>query len=259
VPDEARRLADSFNAMTHAVAASHRAQQDFVANVSHELRTPLTSIRGFAQAIVDGTASDADSVRHAATVIEEEADRLTRLVGELLDLTRLESGTASLARAPLDLADLARACVERFALLAERRGVSLSVHAPGPVEVDGDGDRLMQVLTNLIDNALRHTQRGGQVTLATEAKGSRASVAVTDTGQGIPKADLPRLFERFYQVDKSRSRVAGRSPTGVGLGLAISAEIVRAHEGHIEVESIVGVGSRFTVILPALTRSGGAT
>ncbi len=257
-PDEARRLADSFNAMTRAVAASQRAQQDFVANVSHELRTPLTSIRGFAQAIADGTASDADSVQRAAVVIEDEADRLARLVGDLLELTRLESGETSLARAPLDLATLARTCLERFALLAERRGIALSLEAPGPVEVRGDGDRLMQVLTNLIDNAIRHTDSGGQVNISAEIRGALASVAVSDTGHGIPKADLPRLFERFYQVDKSRSRDAARNQPGVGLGLAISAEIVRSHGGRIDVESIVGMGSRFTVLLPSLTVAGGA-
>jgi signal transduction histidine kinase len=257
-PDEARRLADSFNAMTRAVAASQRAQQDFVANVSHELRTPLTSIRGFAQAIADGTASDAASVQRAAAVIEDEADRLARLVGDLLELARLESGETHLARAPLDLVALARACLERFAPLADREGILLSLQESGPVQVDGDGDRLMQVLTNLIDNALQHTDRGGQVTISTEISGRLASVSVSDTGHGIPKTDLPRLFERFYQVDKSRSRDTARDQQGVGLGLAISAEIVRAHGGHIDVESIVGLGSRFTVVLPVLVDAGGA-
>jgi len=257
-PDEARRLAESFNAMTRAVAASQRAQRDFVANVSHELRTPLTSIRGFAQAIGDGTASDPASVQRAATVIQDEADRLTRLVHDLLDLTRLQSGDASLAREPLDLAALARSCIERFALLAQRKGIALSVHTPAPVEVCGDGDRLMQVLTNLIDNALKHTDAGGKVTVSAEAKGGMASVAVSDTGHGIPKDDLPRLFERFYQVDKSRSRGGGASQASVGLGLAISAEIVRAHGGRIDVESIVGMGSRFTVELPCSPRVGDA-
>ena len=257
-PDEARRLAESFNAMTRAVAASQRAQRDFVANVSHELRTPLTSIRGFAQAIGDGTASDLASVQRAATVIQDEADRLARLVHGLLDLTRLQSGDASLARELLDLAALARSCIERFALLAQRKGIALSVHAPAPVEACGDGDRLVQVLTNLIDNALRHTDAGGKVTVSAQAKGGMASVAVSDTGHGIPKDDLPRLFERFYQVEKSRSRDGGASQASVGLGLAISSEIVRAHGGRIDVESIVGMGSRFTVELPCSPRAGDA-
>ena len=257
-PDEARRLAESFNAMTRAVAASQRAQRDFVANVSHELRTPLTSIRGFAQAIGDGTASDLASVQRAAAVIQDEADRLARLVHGLLDLTRLQSGDASLARELLDLAALARSCIERFALLAQRKGIALSVHAPAPVEACGDGDRLVQVLTNLIDNALRHTGAGGKVTVSAQAKGGMASVAVSDTGHGIPKDDLPRLFERFYQVEKSRSRDGGASQASVGLGLAISSEIVRAHGGRIDVESIVGMGSRFTVELPCSPRAGDA-
>jgi signal transduction histidine kinase len=188
------------------------------------------------------------------------------MVRGLLDLTRLQSGDAALARQPLDLAALARSSVERFALLAEGKGVVLSAIAPDPVEVSGDGDRLMQVLTNLIDNALRHTDRGGKVTVSTETVHGLAHLTVTDTGRGIPKADLPRLFERFYQVDKSRSRDDGAAQASVGLGLAISSEVVRAHGGRIEVDSIVGVGSRFTVVLPrplgaesaSLRRVGGA-
>jgi signal transduction histidine kinase len=252
VPDEARRLADSFNSMTRAVASAQRSQRDFVANVSHELRTPLTSIQGFAQAILDGTASDGSSIHRASAVIHDEAERLTRMVGHLLDLTRLESGEDTMSWSQIDLHELLSACVQRFALLAEEKGVGLATELGGSVLVTGDGDRLTQVFTNLIENALKHTDPGGRVSLSVtdEQPDTPVSVTVTDTGCGIPAEDLPRIFERFYQVDKARSRSTDSDPRGVGLGLAIASEIVRAHGGRIDVESIVGVGTRFTVTLP---------
>ena len=251
-PDEARILAQSFNAMTRAVADAQRSQRDFVANVSHELKTPLTSIRGFAQAIMDGTANDEASIRRAATVIHDEADRLSRMVRELLDLARLESGQVAMRWNRLDLAALVSTCADRFVPTAESKGVRLEVDLPEPTYVVGDGDRLMQVMTNLVDNALKHTDAGGRVSLSLEVEGEDApvTIVVADTGRGIPKEDLPRIFERFYQVDKSRSRRAASDRSGVGLGLAIVREIVRAHGGHVEVESVVGLGTRFTVTLP---------
>jgi signal transduction histidine kinase len=252
VPDEARRLAQSFNTMTRAVEASQRSQRDFVANVSHELKTPLTCIQGFAQAILDGTASDGPSVQRAASVIHSEADRLSHMVYKLLDLTRLESGEVSMSWSRLDLTTLLRACADRFALLADEKSVQLLIELPEAAHITGDGDRLMQVFTNLVDNALKHTDAGGKITLSIgrEETDDRVSVTVTDTGVGIPAEELPRIFERFYQVDKSRSRDTKARSVGTGLGLAIASEIVRAHSGHIHAESIVDVGTRFTVSLP---------
>lgn len=251
-PDEAKRLAHSFNTMTRAVATSQRSQRDFVSNVSHELKTPLTSICGFAQAILDGTANDKPSIHRAATVIHSEAERLSRMVHKLLDLTRLESGEVSMSWRPIDLPALLASSADRFSLLAEEKEVQLALELPDSVQITGDGDRLMQVFTNLLDNALKHTDSGGKITLsATEGeKRESVSVVVSDTGCGIPEADLPRIFERFYQVDKSRSRNTDADESGVGLGLAITSEIVHAHGGHIDVKSIVGLGTQFTVTLP---------
>ena len=251
VPDEARRLAQSFNTMTRAVEASQRSQRDFVANVSHELKTPLTSIQGFAQAILDGTASDEPAIRRGVTVIHDEAERLSRMVGRLLDLTRLESGETSLSWSQIDLAKLVRASADHFALLADQKQVQMALDLPDSVPITGDGDRLTEVLTNLIDNALKHTDTGGRIGVTvTEADGDWVAISVTDTGHGIPTADLPRVFERFYQVDKSRAREAVSGQSGAGLGLAIVSEIVRGHHGRVDVESVLGVGSRFTVTLP---------
>jgi signal transduction histidine kinase len=251
VPDEAHRLAQSFNTMTRAVEVSQRSQRDFVANVSHELKTPLTSIQGFAQAILDGTASDEPAIHRAASVIQGEAERLSRIVGRLLDLTRLESGEVSMTWSAVDLAKLARSSADRFALLAGQKGVHLALDLPDSVPIIGDGDRLTEVLTNLVDNALNHTEPGGRIGLAvSDANDDSVTVSVTDTGRGIPAEDLPRIFERFYQVDKSRSRQTSAGRPGVGLGLAIVSEIVRAHNGRVNVESVLGVGSRFAVTLP---------
>jgi signal transduction histidine kinase len=255
-PDEVKELAASFNDMARQVQAGQEIQRDFVANVSHELKTPLTSIQGFAQAILDGTATDAPAVRHAASVIHDEAERMRRLAEDLLVLARLQSGQMTLRREPVNVKEVLRACANRFALRAERAGVQLEVQTPDLPPIHGDGDRLGQVFSNLIDNALVHTPPEGRVTVraftgavvgSTSAKADNMlMVEVSDTGSGIPAEDLPRIFERFYQVDKSRARAG----SGAGLGLAISREIVQAHGGTITAESAPGHGARFTVRLP---------
>jgi two-component system OmpR family sensor kinase len=261
-PSEVRHVAQDFNRMAQQVRSARDAQRDFVANVSHELKTPLTSIQGYAQAIVDGTAGDPETIQRSAGVIHDEADRMARMVSELLDLARIESGQVVMERAAVDLGGLLKNVVERFQLRAQEQGVTLSARIADLPPVTGDGDRLVQVFTNLLDNALKHTPAGGKVTVTAQQltpSGMRkrggawprgVEVAVSDSGQGIPPQDLSRVFERFYQVDKSR-----RHTGSVGLGLAISREIVQAHGGSIKAESIVGLGTRFTVVLPV--RPGG--
>ncbi len=257
-PDEIRRLAASFNVMAQEVKASRQAQRDFVANVSHELKTPLTSIQGFSQAILDGTANDSEAQRHAAQIINDEAKRMTRLVNELLDLAKLDAGQIVMAQEAVDMSQLLRRCVEKLTPQARQSGVELRLDLEALPPLSGDNDRLAQVFTNLIDNALKHTPQGGRVTVAAKMvtppparKGEKAAprveVSVADTGSGIPPEDLPRIFERFYQVDKSRRR----DGKGTGLGLAIAKEIVQAHGGQIKAESVMGVGTKFTVALPA--------
>jgi len=250
-PDEVRSMANSFNTMTQAVKASQQAQRDFVANVSHELKTPLTSIQGFSQAILDGTADDPGSIRQAAGVVHDEAGRMTRMVSQLLDLAKIEAGQIVMAREPVDLKAVLEGCVEKLTPQAVQGDVSLAsdlTQLPPIARITGDGDRLAQVFIILLDNALKHTTAGGKVTvLAHYPDTSQVKVSVSDTGPGIPAKDLPRVFGRFYQVDKSRARGKG----GAGLGLAIAKEIVTAHGGEIAVESIVGVGSKFTVRLPS--------
>ncbi len=257
-PTEVQELATNFNSMAEQVRASQQSQRDFLANVSHDLKTPLTSIQGFAQAITDGAAGDPASVRRSAGVIQDEAQRMSRMVSELLDLARIESGQIVMRREPVHLNAVLHDCVDKLALRAQQAGVTLNTQVPDNLPVVlGDGDRLAQVFTNLMDNALKHTREGGKVTLAARALSGSSivrrgktwpagvEVSVSDTGSGIPPEDLSRIFERFYQVDKSRQR-----GSGLGLGLAIVKQIVEAHHGAIHAESVVGLGSRFVVTLP---------
>jgi signal transduction histidine kinase len=244
-PAEVRSLAKSFNNMAARVKAGQLAQRDFVANVSHELKTPLTSIQGFSQAILDGVSANPDAIRRAATVINDEATRMHRLVEGLLDLARLDAGQTALHRAPTDLTAVLTSVAEKLSLRAAEKQVTLHTQIDPLPSMVADPDRLAQVFTNLLDNALKHTPAGGTVTMTAQLSGGGAVVTVTDTGSGIPAEDLPRIFERFYRLDKSRA--AGR---GYGLGLAITKEIVQAHGGAITAESVVGLGAKFTVKLP---------
>ncbi len=250
-PDEVRRLAASFNTMAQEVKTSRQAQRDFVANLSHDLKTPLTSIQGFSQALLDGTAADTAARRQATQVIHDEAAHMNRLVEQLLELARWDAGQIALAQEAVDLAQLLSTCANRMQWQAQERGVTLTVETKPVPPLRGDADRLVQVFTNLLDNALTHTPAGGSVTVVAEGvEGTdgqpEVEVSVTDTGQGIRVEELQRIFDRFYRVDKAR---AG-SRRGAGLGLAIVKEIVEAHGGRVWAESLVGLGTRFIVRLP---------
>ncbi len=254
-PQEVRHLARAFNKMATQVRQSQQSQRDFVANVSHELKTPLTSIQGFAQAILDGTVESPEGLANAAGVIDSEAARMHRLVLDLLTLARMDAGTAAFIMAPVDINDLLWTVGQKFSPLAETAGVELEI-IPGELsrKIEGDADRLMQVLSNLVDNAIKFTPKGGIVTLSSEEGADQILIHIKDTGTGIDAADQQRIFERFYQVDKARPGGAGR---GVGLGLAISRQIVQAHGGDISLESRPGEGSHFVVKLPVPHSSSG--
>jgi signal transduction histidine kinase len=255
-PHEVQDLTRAFNAMAARVQSSRKSQRDFVANVSHELKTPLTSIQGFAQAIMDGTADTPEALKQAAEVIQNESARMQRMVFDLLDLARLDAGTADLKMASVEVGVLLRAVAEKFLPLANKAGVEISVSAPADLPVlFGDGDRLSQVFTNLVDNALKFTPAGGSIHLQAALQQGEMQILVSDTGRGIPASALPHVFERFYQADASRP---GGKRHGAGLGLAIVLEIVQAHGGRISVRSREGQGTTFIVNLP-LARSSAAT
>jgi signal transduction histidine kinase len=246
-PSEVRELAATFNEMSERVQLSQKSQRDFVANVSHELKTPLTSIQGFAQAILDGTAQAPHQLQQAANVIYTEASRMHRLVIELLDLARLDSGIAELKRQPVDLGKLLESIAAQFIPQAKERQVELSTNIQAITPIIGDEDRLHQVFTNLVDNAIKNTPPRGQVCLHLALVNGQVEISVSNTGSGIPAEEIPRIFERFYQLDKSRKGGTGH---GIGLGLSIAWEIVHAHHGTLAVQNNPGSGVTFTVQLP---------
>jgi signal transduction histidine kinase len=254
-PKEIRELADAFQAMLARVRASQRSQRDFVANVSHELKTPLTSIQGFAQALLEGAAESPEARRQAAQVIYDEAGRMHRLAVDLLDLARLDAGTADLRMADFDLHALLAGVVERLGPVADARGVILRLSVrPDMPAVSGDADQLAQVFTNLVDNAVKFTPQGGEVTVGATPGAAEIDVSVSDTGEGIAPEDQLHVFERFFQADSARS---GGQTHGAGLGLAIAREVVIAHGGTITLRSELGKGTTFKVSLPRVSRSRG--
>lgn len=226
------------------VRRSERLRRELTANVSHELRTPLTSIKGFAETLLAGALRDEATCRRFLQIIDAEADRLVKLVDDLMDLSRLESKGATLDLAPVDLPALIEEMVAHLRPLAGAR--QLVVRAgPSGMMVLGDRDRLAQVLTNLIDNAIKFTTERGLVNIGWMERNGEVQLTVSDNGQGIPASDLPHVFERFYKADRSRS-----TSDGSGLGLAITRHIVEAHGGRIAVQSHEGEGTTFTVTLP---------
>lgn len=245
-PREVRDVAANFNRMTEEVQRSQQTLRDFLMNISHELKTPLTSIRGFSQAMVDGTIDDRDGIERSARIISDESTRVLRLVEELLDLSRIESRQSSMRQEDVPVSELLGHVAEVFALRAEESGVTLDIQPSAGLSVRGDFDRLEQVLNNLLDNAFRHTPAGGRVSVwARPVQRGFVQITVGDTGRGIPPDDLPHLFERFYRAAN------GRNTRGYGLGLAITREIVRAHGGDIWATSEPGRGTQFVFTLPA--------
>jgi two-component system phosphate regulon sensor histidine kinase PhoR len=224
-----------------------RVRQDFVANVSHEFKTPLTAIQGFAETLLGGALQEPQNSRRFLEIIRDHAARLARLTDDLLRLSEIEAGKVELEVRPLPVPDLVHACVETTHLKARQKQIEMVTECPPDLPpLPGDLGRLQEVLQNLLDNAVQYTPPGGRITVRAAAAPGEVSIAVTDTGIGIPQAEQERIFERFYRVDAARSREVG----GTGLGLSIARHLVEAHGGRITVESEVGRGSTFTVFLP---------
>jgi two-component system sensor histidine kinase BaeS len=243
--DELGQLAISFNQMAARLQQTEAMRRQLIGDVSHELRTPLTAIKGSMEGLMDGVLPATESTFQQ---IYQETDRLQRLVNDLQELSRVEAGAYELNRQPIDTASLVGATVARLERQFEDKGVALEVSIPpGLPQVMADGDRIGQVLINLIGNALQYTPAGGKVTLGAHLNDGEVQVSVSDTGIGIPPEHLPHLFTRFYRVDKSRSRAGG----GSGIGLTIAKYLVEAHGGRIWVHSQgAGKGSTFVFTLP---------
>jgi two-component system sensor histidine kinase ResE len=227
-------------------------RNDFVANISHELRTPLAMLQGYSEALVDDVVSSAEERQELAKIIHEESLRMGRLVNDLLDLARIQAGHIELNLKEQPLEPVVEHTLRKFSNLAKEEQIDLIEEIePLKHRYAIDEDRMEQILTNLIDNAIRHTPQQGAVTISLKENERGAIIAVKDTGQGIPKDDLPFVFERFYKADKARTR--GKS--GTGLGLAIVKDLVEAHGGQIEVHSKMGEGTTFTIYLPKNIKS----
>lgn len=226
-----------------------RVRRDFVANVSHELRTPLSSIKGYAETLLDGAWEDKGNARDFLAIIHKEAGHLARLIDEILDLSRIEAGKTGIDLKSCDIQALIKGAVSRLETRARDKQVSLVLKiATGLSLALADEVRITQVLVNIVDNAIKYNRRGGSVVIAAQEENGFVRVDVCDTGIGISAQDIPRVFERFYRVDKSRSRQMG----GTGLGLSIVKHIIQAHQGRVSCRSRLGQGSVFSFTLPLL-------
>jgi signal transduction histidine kinase len=252
--DELSEVAEAFNFMGDELQKSfarqrelEQARRDLIAAVSHDLRTPLTSIRAMIEALADGVVAEPPTVQRYYAVMRSQIDNLSGLINDLFELSQLETGQAQLALEAVNLNDLLSDVLESMQAQAGAKGVSLKgiFYEDLPI-IKGEMNKLQRVITNLVQNAIRHTPSGGSISLATQVAPEGVQVEVTDTGEGIAPEDLPHIFEQFFRGEKSRSRETG----GAGLGLAIARRIVEAHHGRIWVESRVGQGTRFSFVLP---------
>ena len=244
-------------AVLHDITSIRRLEKmrsDFVANVSHELKTPVAAVKGYAETLLAGAMNDEETARSFLNTIYEESERLNRLIGDILELSKIESKRAPLFFSPVDLSELIGKTLEMLGSEAAKKRIALSMHVEEHLFIEADEDRLRQILLNLLSNGINYTPEGGNVTVSAEAvegegdEPEKIRIIVSDTGIGIPKKDLPRIFERFYRVDKARSRSSG----GTGLGLSIVKHLVELHNGSIRVESELDLGSRFIIELPLL-------
>ncbi len=241
---ELGELADTFNSMAGDLERAEQLRQNMVADIAHELRTPLSNLKGYLEAVRDGVIKpDVSAIRS----LNEETTLLSRLVEDLQELSLAEAGELKLVCQAENISELIKQTVAGVQAQATEKGLSVSVNLPDKLPlVNVDSHRFRQVLHNLLENAVAHTARGDAITVTAEQKDNYLEVAVTDTGEGIPAEDLPNIFERFYRVDKSRTRATG----GSGLGLTIAKRLVEAHGGKIEAHSEPGKGSRFLFTLP---------
>jgi signal transduction histidine kinase len=244
------RMADDLSARAEALAASDRARRQLLADVSHELMTPLAAIRGYTETLaMPEVALDVETRQRYLAIVEDETQKLEAMLGDLLDLARLEGGGGALARENVALAGLFQRVTDRHGPTIRDRDISLDVSVqPASLTVTGDAQRLEQALQNLAANALRHTPRGGRLELKATAADQGVRISVRDTGPGIPSEHLGRVFDRFYKVDSSRAQTD--TPSGTGLGLSIVRAIIGRHGGTVSVTNAPEGGAVFEIVLP---------
>lgn len=241
--DEIGELCDSVNYMANELSRAENLKNDFISSVSHELRTPLTAIRGWGETAKMSVGVDEELVKRGLDVVLSESDRFSSLVEELLDFSRMETGRMTFVLQPLDICGLLREAVDMYEELSKQQGIEL-VYARSAERLDvmGDPNRLKQVFINIIDNAVKYTESGGQVLVSQDTEEACVRITVRDTGVGIPAQDIDRVKEKFYKANKT--------VRGSGIGLAVADEIVKQHKGLLFVESTEGVGTTVTIVLP---------
>lgn len=245
--DEIGDLCDTINYMAGEISAAEQMKNDFISSVSHELRTPLTAIKGWSETLREGGAGDAEMTAKGLEVISDEAERLSGIVEELLDFSRMQSGHISMQFTRMDLLAELEEAVVLFRDRAKREGIGLIyVEAAELPPIVGDRDRLKQVFINIIDNAIKYSNPGDRVRVEAADMGAHVQVVISDSGVGIAKADLPNVKNKFYKANRTRP--------GSGIGLALADEIVRRHKGKLEIESEEGVGTTVTITLPAAAK-----
>ncbi|MBQ3817143.1 MAG: HAMP domain-containing histidine kinase, partial [Clostridia bacterium] len=241
--DEIGELCDAINYMADKLSEAERMKSDFISSVSHELRTPLTAIKGWGETAKTSVGTDEELVRRGLDVVLSEADRLSGLVEELLDFSRIETGRLTLESVPIDVTALLGEATDMYAELARKQGIDLIFARPSEeVIVSGDSNRLKQVFINVIDNAVKYTETGGQVLVEQSVEEGCVRMVVTDTGVGIPAQDIDHVKEKFYKANKK--------VRGSGIGLAVADEIIKQHKGLLFIESTENVGTTVTIVLP---------
>lgn len=226
-----------------------RMRSEFVANVSHELKTPIAAVKGFSETLLAGAVKDEEIAMSFLQIIYDESERLNRLIGDILELSKIESRRTALMLTPVELTEFLKHTVQILEVSAQKKNIDIRFEMEEELYIEGDEDRLRQIFVNLLSNAINYTPEDGKVTIKVHEKNSDlVAISISDTGVGIPEKDLPRIFERFYRVDKARSRNSG----GTGLGLSIVKHLIDMHKGNITVTSTVGKGSTFVIELPII-------
>ncbi|WP_100330543.1 sensor histidine kinase [Bacillus xiapuensis] len=246
--DEIGQLAETLNRMAESIDKEDERTKEFLATVSHELRTPLSYIKGYSEALSSGMVKEEEERERYFHIITRESKRMERLVNDLMELIKLESDSSALERVPLPLAETIRQTLDKLKPAAKQKKIELTEELDHQIIIEGDEGRLEQVIVNLIDNALRYTEEGGRIHLRLSKQADKAIMALCDSGIGIPAEDVQKITERFYRVNKARTRSDG----GTGLGLSIVENIVKGHGGRLMIESEYGLGTTVTIEFPLL-------